>query len=72
MPVGFGKTALIEYFISWCFAKNKNYTFLYTSYSDDLVTKHSSEIMEQMKSETYSTFGSMISKKASSQSLIGQ
>ena len=23
MPVGFGKTVIIEYFISWCFAKNK-------------------------------------------------
>ena len=64
MPVGFGKTALIEYFISWCFAKNKNYTFLYTSYSDDLVTKHSSEIMEQMKSETYSTFWQYDFKKS--------
>lgn len=55
MPVGFGKTALIEYAISWCFARNINYTFLYTSYSDDLITKHSSEIMEIMKSDTYST-----------------
>ena len=64
MPVGFGKTALIEYFISWCFARNKDYTFLYTSYSDDLVTKHSSEIMEQMKSETYSTFWQYDFKKS--------
>lgn len=46
------------------FRKNKNYTFLYTSYSDDLVTKHSSEIMEQMKSETYTTFWQYDFKKS--------
>lgn len=63
MPVGFGKTGIVEYFISWCFAKNKNFTFLYTSYSDDLITKHSSEIMEIMKSETYSTLWAYDFKK---------
>lgn len=53
VPVGFGKSLLIQYFKSWCFARNKNVTFLYTSYSDTLITKHSSGIKEFMCSEVY-------------------
>lgn len=53
LPVGFGKSMIIEYFESWCFSRNKNLCFLYTSYSDKLVVKLSSEIMELMKSEPY-------------------
>lgn len=55
IPVGFGKSKLIEYFISWCFARNKNLTFLYTSYSDSLIMKHSSEIKDIMQSSCYKT-----------------
>lgn len=55
IPVGFGKSKLVEYFISWCFARNKNLTFLYTSYSDSLIMKHSSEIKDIMQSELYRT-----------------
>ena len=46
LPVGFGKSQIIEYFKSWCFARNKNLCFLYTSYSDKLIQKLSSEIIE--------------------------
>ena len=46
LPVGFGKSAIVEYFKSWCFARNKNICFLYTSYSDKLIQKLSSEIIE--------------------------
>ncbi len=53
LPVGFGKSAIVEYFKSWCFARNKNICFLYTSYSDKLIVKLSSEIMELMKSEPF-------------------
>ena len=53
LPVGFGKSQIIEYFKSWCFARNKDICFLYTSYSDKLIIKLSSEIMEIMKSEPY-------------------
>lgn len=53
LPVGFGKSQIIEYFKSWCFARNKNLCFLYTSYSDKLIIKLSSEIMEIMQSEPY-------------------
>lgn len=53
LPVGFGKSIIIEYFKSWCYARNKNLCFLYTSYSDKLIIKLSSEIIEIMKSEVY-------------------
>ena len=53
LPVGFGKSAIIEYFKSWCFARNKNICFLYTSYSDKLIQKLSSEIIEIINSDPY-------------------
>lgn len=53
LPVGFGKSAIVEYFKAWCYARNKNICFLYTSYSDKLIVKLSSEIMELMKSEPF-------------------
>ena len=54
IPVGFGKSLIVEYFISWCFAREKNCTFLYTSYGDKLITKLSKEIKDIIESETYS------------------
>lgn len=63
LPVGFGKSAIIEYFKSWCFARNKNICFLYTSYSDKLIVKLSSEIMEIMKSEPYQVLWNYSFKK---------
>lgn len=53
LPVGFGKSAIVEYFKSWCFARNKNICFLYTSYSDKLIQKLSSEIIEIINSEPF-------------------
>lgn len=53
LPVGFGKSAIIEYFVSWTFARNKNICHLYTSYSDKLIIKLSSEVMEIMQSEPF-------------------
>ncbi len=46
IPVGSGKSLLIEYFISWCFARNVNNTFIYLSHSDDLISKLSKETKE--------------------------
>lgn len=63
LPVGFGKSAIVEYFKSWCFARNKNICFLYTSYSDKLIVKLSSEIMEIMNSEIYKTLWGYTFKK---------
>lgn len=63
LPVGFGKSQIIEYFKSWCFARNKNICFLYTSYSDKLIIKLSSEIMEIMQSEPYQAMWNYTFKK---------
>lgn len=53
IPVGFGKSLIVEYFLSWCFARNKNCTFLYTSYGDKLITKLSKEVKDIIESESY-------------------
>lgn len=53
LPVGFGKSIIVEYFKSWCFARNKNICFMYTSYSDKLIQKLSSEIIDIIQSEPY-------------------
>ena len=39
-----GKSLLTEYFISWCFARSRDNAFVYTSHSEDLITKMSAEI----------------------------
>lgn len=43
LPVGSGKSLIIEYFITWCFARTINCTFCYTSNSDRLINKLSKE-----------------------------
>lgn len=43
LPVGSGKSLIIEYFITWCFARSVNNTFCYTSNSDRLINKLSKE-----------------------------
>ena len=53
LPVGFGKSQIVEYFISWAFAKNKNICNLYTSYSDKLIQKLSSEVIEIINSQPF-------------------
>ena len=46
LPVGAGKSLIIEYFISWCFARNTSNAFVYTSYNNDLILKLSQETKE--------------------------
>lgn len=43
LPVGSGKSLIVEYFITWCFARSINNTFCYTSNSDKLINKLSKE-----------------------------
>lgn len=43
LPVGSGKSLIIEYFITWCFAKSVDNTFCYVSHSDRLINKLSKE-----------------------------
>ena len=43
LPVGAGKSLIVEYFITWCFARSINTTFCYVSFSDRLINKLSKE-----------------------------
>ena len=52
-PVGSGKSLLVEYYISWCFARNINNAFVYTSYNNELILKLSKETREICQSETW-------------------
>ena len=38
-----GKSVLVEYFITWCFARSVDNMFVYTAYSDRLINKLSKE-----------------------------
>lgn len=46
IPVGSGKSLIVEYFISWCFAQSINNTFLYVSHSNTLINKLSKETQD--------------------------
>lgn len=50
LPVGSGKSLIIEYFITWCFARSVNNTFCYTSNSDRLINKLSKECKDIIES----------------------
>lgn len=43
VPVGAGKSLIIEYFITWCFARTINNAFCYVSFSDRLINRLSKE-----------------------------
>lgn len=51
LPVGSGKSLIIEYFITWCFAKTIDCTFCYTSNSDRLINKLSKECKDIIENE---------------------
>lgn len=38
-PPGTGKSLLLQYFITWCFARNKNNMFCYVAYGERLIKK---------------------------------
>ena len=46
IPVGSGKSLLVQYFITWCFARDINNTFVYVSHSSLLINKLSKEAKE--------------------------
>ena len=48
-----GKSQLIKYFISWVLAVEKKENFIYTSYSEKLVTNFSVEIRDLIASDLY-------------------
>lgn len=67
IPVGSGKSLIVEYFISWCFARSINHTFIYLSHSDDLISKLSKETKEICEHpEWIRIFGQRLKKDAKS------
>ena len=55
LPVGSGKSVIIELFITWCMARNKNCTFCYTSHARKLIEKLSKETRDIVSSEISSS-----------------
>lgn len=51
LPVGAGKSLIIQYFISWGFARSKNNSFIYTSANDTLIGRLSRETKEIIENE---------------------
>lgn len=63
LPVGSGKSLIVELFITWCFARNINCKFCYVSHSDTLINKLSRETKEIIESEEwFKLFGHKIKK----------
>ena len=63
LPVGSGKSLIIEYFITWCFARSINNTFCYTSNSDRLINKLSKECKDIIENEYWKLLFNRILKK---------
>lgn len=53
IPVRFGKSIIMRYFLAWTYAINRNCNNIYTSYSDDLVRQFSGEIRDLINSPLY-------------------
>lgn len=63
LPVGSGKSLLVEFFISWCFARSPVAKFVYVSHSQDLIEKLSGETKEMINSpEWQKMFGFKLRK----------
>lgn len=63
LPVGAGKSLIIEFFITWCFAGSINNTFCYTSHSDRLINKLSKECKDIIENEYWQLlFGHSLKK----------
>ena len=66
IAVGSGKSAIIEWFITWAFANDIDPKFLYVSHSDRLITKLSGETLDIIESEYWqSMFNHPLKQKSS-------
>lgn len=63
LPVGFGKSQIVEYFIAWTFARNKNICYLYLSNGKDLIMKLSTEIKELINGDIFQSLWPYALKK---------
>ncbi len=55
VPPGHGKSALVSFWIAWCYAKWPDCNFLYISYSKTLATSHTETIKRLMCLPQYKT-----------------
>jgi len=63
IPPRAGKSSLVIFFIAWAMSINPKCNFIYTSYSHDLVIKHTSTIRDIMQLQDYKTlFGVRLSR----------
>ena len=53
LSVGSGKSTIIQYFITWCFARDINNTFIYTSANDSLITRLSADTKYIIENEFF-------------------
>ena len=54
LSVGFGKSLIVQYWITWCFARNKQCMFCYIAYADKLIKKLSKDARDILASEFWS------------------
>lgn len=65
MPPRMGKSQIMQYFVAWSYAINKQSNFILTSYGDSLVLKFSDLVKSIIDSDLYKKmFGIEINKKA--------
>ena len=70
IPVRFGKSVILRYFIAWTYSINRNCNNIYTSYSDDLVRQFSGEIRDLINSPLYKKlFGIQIKEDTANKGL---
>lgn len=68
VPVGAGKSLIVELFITWTFARNPSIKHLYVSHSELLITKLSRETLEIVESVYWQDlFGHELDQKSSTQ-----
>ena len=68
LPVGSGKSLIVELFITWTFARNPSIKHLYVSHSEKLITKLSRETLEIVESVYWQDlFGHPLDQKSSDQ-----
>lgn len=53
LSIGSGKSTIIQYFITWCFARDINNTFIYTSANDSLITRLSADTKYIIENEFF-------------------
>ena len=68
LPVGAGKSLIVELFITWTFARNPSIKHLYVSHSEKLINKLSRETLEIVESMYWQDlFGHELDQKSSDQ-----